>query len=1467
MVRTSRYLAMFKGLAATLLVACASQLYAQSTAATSQVTLANGLGSAAGVAVDPIGNVYVADGVNGALQEYIGANGSAQALLGGLSTPGQVAVDTGRNVYVANGTAKAVYEYVSTTGTLNLNTPVSIGTGLGTVTGVAVDIAGNVYIVDATNKQVVKVAVGTKTQTVLATGLIAPKQIAVDRLGNVFIADSGANAIVYLPTGGAAATTIGSGFAAPSGVAVDVNNNLFIADTGNNAVKEIPNVAGVPTPSSQVTLAASVTAPTSVATDTRGSLYIGAGSNVFHFSFGAIYFGLLPVKQTSAVTPVTVNFTAAITPASYRVVSTGYTGLDYADAGGSTCAANTSYAAGNSCIVNVTFTPVAAGPRLGAIVFYDSSNHVLSRVFIGGGGLAPVITFDPGVFTSVTPNTNVNPISLSQPHGARFDSASNLLLADTGLNRIVIFPPSKTNPPIYNGAYTGTASVVNITTFSMNDVAINGAGDLIVPDLSTGRLTYIPYENGVWNVADLGVLGTGYSKPRSVAVDIAGNNFLADVSNKRILQITFAGVQTVVPNPAVDAIGVAVDLYGNIGLADSSGAQGVYVPVTGQAAYAVGSGMKAPWGAQFDAAGSLYISDNSVAAMYRIPNENGVLSTSDQQNLTGNKDYNFAIDPNGNIVTTPLVGTTVPVSGYNFNVLARSGLTESLGATAGQAVGTSGTVVAITVSNSGNQIPVYLQPTGISLIGDVDDFTTTGTPAKLPVYPSCNFSNNLLPGFACYIGINFSPVSPGGTRTATAFIESQQQQTPQIVMTGLATGTAPTTSAGVGLTLTTPTGSPAPGQALVVTAKANAAATGAITLYIDGTPYLAVELSSGVATFSIPAGLTVGTHALTATYAGDATYAPTTTATAATLSVVVTLATPTIMIASSGTDLNPGQSDTFTGTVVTQTGLATPTGTLTFFDGTTNLGTATLNAAGIGSISYALASGTHSITVSYSGDTVYAAGKSSAVTVNVSSFITTTTALVVTPAQPVGGYVYGTALSATATITQSSGTATPTGTMTYSLDGAISTQPVANKQATLSLNPNAGTHVLTASYSGDSNFTFSSSTVQFVTIKDTTATTLKASSTAFAAGSYVTLTANVTSLSGGIPGGVVVFKNGATTIGTVALVKGVATLTTSALPGGTDAVNATYTGDANDNASASAPITIAVAFNATSITVASAPIIIYTGVYPALTVTLANSAPSSVVVLPTGSVTFYVNGVSAGSASLSGAGNSASVNISATQFTTLFVQRFNTITAKYSGDQDYTASATVGTYQVYVAPTSGAWDGDYSISTVSAITVPLGSQTTTATVTLTPTGKYFGYVQLGCSGLPLYTNCVFQPTQLLLDGTNTPYSTTLTILSQSPTQTTQIAVKQEGIRMASLAGGAILLALVFGSFRRGRKLMRQAGVKGLLMLLFLSFGLGALSACGGHPPIATQAGTFTVNITGTGSGNINHTFATSITFK
>jgi hypothetical protein len=144
--------------------------------------------------------------------------------------------------------------------------------------------------------------------------------------------------------------------------------------------------------------------------------------------------------------------------------------------------------------------------------------------------------------------------------------------------------------------------------------------------------------------------------------------------------------------------------------------------------------------------------------------------------------------------------------------------------------------------------------------------------------------------------------------------------------------------------------------------------TGTVT-FNDGTTALGTGTLSTVGGFQVAtfttSTLAVGTHSITAVYGGDANNAG---STSLVLTQTITAVTTTTTLKSSLNPANAGVAVTFTATVTT-TGAIPPTGTVTFNDGTTALGTGTLNGSQVATFTTStLTAGTHSITAVYGGD-------------------------------------------------------------------------------------------------------------------------------------------------------------------------------------------------------------------------------------------------------------------------------------------------------------------------------------------------------------------------------------------------------------------------------------------------------------------------------------------------------------------
>jgi len=279
--------------------------------------------------------------------------------------------------------------------------------------------------------------------------------------------------------------------------------------------------------------------------------------------------------------------------------------------------------------------------------------------------------------------------------------------------------------------------------------------------------------------------------------------------------------------------------------------------------------------------------------------------------------------------------------------------------------------------------------------------------------------------------------------------------------------------------------------------------------------------------------------------------------------LVNTSLTPTTTaLASSPNPSNFGQSVTFTATVTVQPGFykGTPTGTVSFYDGTTLLGAGTLNSGVATYTTSALNAGSHSMTAVYGGDSNFV-GSTSPVLKQVVNQSSTTTGLT----SSLNPSTYGQAVTFTATVTGQYG-GTPTGTVSF-YDGTtlLGTGTLNSGVATYTTSAlGAGSHSMTAAYGGDTNCLGSTSPVLKQVVNQASTTTgLTSSLNPSTYGQAVTFTATVTGEYGGTPTGTVSFYDGTTLLGTGALNSGVATYTASSLSMGTHSITGVYGGDTN----------------------------------------------------------------------------------------------------------------------------------------------------------------------------------------------------------------------------------------------------------------------------------------------------------------
>ncbi len=466
--------------------------------------------------------------------------------------------------------------------------------------------------------------------------------VAVDTLGQVYVADPDNHMVMRFTPNGTLNVIAGNGIAgysgdggpatraslnSPASLAFDLSGNLYIADYGNQTIRKLAPDGTITTVSSGSQYGYDLRYWGAFALDPAGNLYIGNGSVI--------------LKISTDGTTTTIAGTG----------QTGYSG----DNGPATSAAINGPAA-------------IAIDRSGNIYFSDSnnfhvrkiSNGVISTV-VGTGVAAGSLPFG---IPSGADNGPATLVALAGPEGLAFDSAGNLYIADTdgGHNNRVRRLSTTGNlttvagSPNINGAGDqgfsgdgGSATAATLNTPSA--VAVDSAGNLYIADTGNGRVRRVNSFGAISTAAGNGGFGdsgdggpavnASFMQPADVAVDSAGNVYVADPEGQRVRKIDTSGVITTVAGsgeqgftgdggPAVNATfhspsRVAVDRLGNVFIVDGGNFRirkvapgGTITTIAGggsspaDGVLATTAGLSDVYAITVDSAGSVYIADGGV---------------------------------------------------------------------------------------------------------------------------------------------------------------------------------------------------------------------------------------------------------------------------------------------------------------------------------------------------------------------------------------------------------------------------------------------------------------------------------------------------------------------------------------------------------------------------------------------------------------------------------------------------------------------------------------------------------------------------------------------------------------------------------------------------------------------------------------------------------------------------------------
>ncbi len=745
--------------------------------------------------------------------------------------------------------------------------------------------------------------------------------------------------------------------------------------------------------------------------------------------------------------------------------------------------------------------------------------------------------------------------------------------------------------------------------------------------------------------------------------------------------------------------------------------------------------------------------------------------------------------------------------------------------------------------------------------------------AAMDSLSTCNSSVLTNPGQAssCIfndvtLGGNSDPGLPGYTTPAAQWTAG----TGYDLATGLGTVNAANMVAqwgsisltGSSTTLTTTATSVGHGQPLTVhiavaAGSGTAIPTGDVALLTDKYGAVGSVTLDATGSYNGPvSNLPGGTYNLTASYPGDGDFAS---SVSAPVSLTVAGEPGTVTFHLDSTNPNTGAPVPYTGalqyenpfyvavTVAGQSGQGMPTGTVNLLNGKAVVLSAPLNASGTAFIltgrdsAYTFPVGTSSLTVQYSGDNSFGSATSAPQTVTVQKQQVST-------GVGIGFYqvVAGQPVTFTATVQTGYGTTVPTGTMQFYDNGQPFASPISivssgasyaqvSYQATLTT---LGQHNITASYSGDGNFTAVAGTdptyanvSQFTILPaggaaTTTSITQLSPTVAFGQSFSYTVSVAPVKAGGAVPTGQVLISSKNNTIfGLTNLVNGRATVVEQSNPG-TAVVYAQYQGDSTYAASTSSTITTTISKYTPPISLTTTAPYTLPGQQTSLNMTLGGYSYGQFGSLnATGTVQFFtsVNG----GALQAITPPSQMQPVQATPTVGLSVRVVlptgtNVVTAVYSGDSDFNGVTSAPVSITVTNPDFAFTPGE------SALTISAGGSAS-ETLTVAPIVGFSGAVSLGCAGgLPSGTTCSFSPATL----PNATGSSTLTVSMSGPFNSQASNTKKTGPWHTTTATWCITGLFLIGGFSSRRR-------RSLLAMIMVFGVFGFLSGCGSSSPSST----------------------------
>jgi uncharacterized protein (TIGR03437 family) len=798
-----------------------------------------------GLAFDKVnGALYIADSENEVIRKVVISTGVISTVAGNgnegagtdnkaatksaLDTPVAVAVDASGNFYIADSANNKIRKVTVSTGIIT--TVAGNGTydytgdkGLATAAtlaypeGVAVDASGNIYIADTENEVIRKVTASTGIITTYAGNGVEsdggdggpataanfdyPWDVAVDAAGNLYIADyynweirkvTASTGIIDTVAGdenwglgGDGGPAIDASIGWPTGVAVDASNNFYIAQYEMGVVRKVSagvmgTIAGVGLPAQLgdggPALQAFLFDPVAVAADAAGNVYIAddetnrvrkvtADGNIATLAGNSVYGSTgdgFPAGSAELEDPDSL----AMDSAGNLYIAEDYDLRKITPAG-----TISSVASGGLAELGVS-TSVALDNAAGNIYVADPDNFVVWKVT--SAGVASIFAGN-GTAGYSGDGGQATLAELDEPSGLAVDAQGNVYIADdensnvrkvTPAGIISTFAGSGTFDCTGDGGQAAAAALS-----SPEGMAVDSAGNLYIADYDCSEIRMVAPSGIISTIAGTG--NDGYSgdggpataaeidSPSDVKVDSHGNIYIADTGNAVIRKLTAPGTAQI---SAAGVVNAASFKSGSIAPGEMVSIFGSGIgPATGAGAQLTSAGLVSTSVAQTQvlfggtAAPLIYVSSGQINAV--VPYEVAGQSTVPLQvQYQGAGSNSAALN----------VAATSPA----IFVISPQGQTPQQGAILNQDSSING---ASNPAAAGSVIQIYATGEGVTSPGSTDGQLATGTTFPAPVAPlsvtiggqpaSVAFAGTAPGGVAGFLQVN--AVVPGGAGTGS----------------------------------------------------------------------------------------------------------------------------------------------------------------------------------------------------------------------------------------------------------------------------------------------------------------------------------------------------------------------------------------------------------------------------------------------------------------------------------------------------------------------------------------------------------------------------------------------------------------------------------------------------------------------------------------------------------------------------